>query len=138
MSSRLRASTRRMIRVLALVAVAVAAGCTPGPGAVPTSPAPGCHDNLSGPTVRDVWYTGEPADINNLRVWSSTDGSCSGVLIDTPAISSTVIVTDRPADAAFLCRAYFGDAANAGPFDQRTGPWSPTFGPNANTCDPVR
>ena len=120
----------------AIVAVALAAlgaGCTPSPGAGPSSPAAGCHDNLSGPTALDRSFTGEPADIGNLRTWTSTDGTCSGRLIDTTDVDSTVIVASRRVDAEHLCTAFFG-LSQAQSFDAATGPWQPPFGPNAYRC----
>ena len=128
-------SPRRSVGLACAPVIAVAvlcAACSPGPTTPGT--ADGCRDDLSSAMAPDVSYTGEPAEIGNLRFRSSTDGSCSGALVDVGDLRSTLIVTDDRSDADFLCAAFFGADAFATSMDRVSGPWDPPFGPDAHTC----
>lgn len=133
---RRRIVTKLMVAMAPAVLVAVVAGCAPGPGAAaggPVEPSRGCHDHL-GPGKPDVEYSGEPSEYGNLRFWTSTDGSCRGGVVAGTVAATTLMIAPDAANAEFLCRNLLGSPVLAGTFEERTGPWAPSFGALGFSC----
>lgn len=123
-----RVTTTRVPAALLLAVTAVLGACTPtAPTDDVAEPAAGCRARVGGGA--DVNYTGEPSEYDNLRYWTSADGSCSGPVVGL----GTLIVAPTPNDAAFLCDALLG-ARVAGRIDRTEGPWSVPFGSMGFVC----